>query len=58
MKKRMCLFVGDSAKWALAVGVIGSLVVTCLLVAIWCLWKSMLKRPKSKLLGKLCFIPL
>lgn len=48
--------VGDSAKWALAVGVIGGLVVTCLLGAIWYSWKRMSKRPKTVKPPKLLII--
>jgi hypothetical protein len=46
--KKTILLAGDSAKKALAVGIIGCLVVMCLLMIILYSWKT-LKQPESKL---------
>jgi hypothetical protein len=47
-KLKTILLAGDSAKKALAVGIIGCLVVMCLLMIILYSWKRF-KQPKSKL---------
>jgi hypothetical protein len=54
--KKTTLLIGDSSKKALAVGIIGCLVVVCLLMAILYSWKRF-KQPKSKLqkTGKVMF---
>jgi hypothetical protein len=55
-EKLKILLTGDSAKKALAVGIIGCLVVMCLLMIILYSWK-IFKQPKSKLWkdGKVMF---
>jgi hypothetical protein len=55
-KNKTILLAGDSAKKALAVGIIGCLVVMCLLMIVLCSWKRF-KQPESKLwkAGKVMF---
>jgi hypothetical protein len=45
--KKTFLFVGDSAKSAMVVGIVGGVVFTFLLFVIWYLWKT-LKQRKGK----------
>jgi hypothetical protein len=56
MMMKTILLTGDSDKRTLAIGIIGSLVLTCLFMAILYLWKKF-KLPRSKLCnaGKLLY---